>query len=73
MKRYKTEPGKRLLVLGQWITDAEAGVPLPDTPGVREHVTLGRLLPAKRTETATTTQDETPTRPLRRKRKEDTQ
>jgi len=73
LKRYKTEPGKRLLVLGQWVTDAEAGVPLPDTPGVREHVTLGRLVPAERAGTATTTQDETPTRPLRRKLEEDTQ
>lgn len=67
MKRYRTRPGKQLKVLGQLVTDAEAGVPLPDTPGVREHVALRRLVPVG---TAKLVQDETPTKPIRRRRKE---
>ena len=48
MNRYKTQEGRRMRVGSVLVTDAREGVALPDSAAVREHVTLGRLVPVER-------------------------
>lgn len=43
-KRYKARPERILKVGERTVTDDPRGVPLRDTPSVREHVRLGRLI-----------------------------
>ncbi len=43
MKSYRTRKGRILRVGGRIITDDLRGVPLPDSPAVREHLRLKRL------------------------------
>ena len=42
-RRYRTRPGLILKVGPVLVTDRKDGHELADTPGVREHVRLGRL------------------------------
>ncbi len=47
MKRYRARDGRMLVVSRRVVTDDAAGVELPDTAAVREHVRLGRLVEVK--------------------------